>query len=513
MINIVQQVQSFDTQSGAAKSDSTQVKNGRCDFESQVDDQRKRRADGASFSPVEQQSSGKNEPAAVQNAQGAGSQNEVTESSLSRQNGPEQEAVDDRRAEPDESDSTDLAPDFQDGDADSATPLPADSVNQLSVAGAGSKDPTVSSENAATDAVTGAAASPASTIATPPSVAERGLSAGQSQESDTEEGTGLAAEDVEATDPLVGLSASQSAPVQQGSLAARTQVPQGGARRAAHSAELVQPTAGAGTTGDETAQAKLAGDHTFRTGTESLRSELAASQILAVTTSAAPPIPVHGPGSQSTRPAMPSASGLMTAGGALVAPNALGATLTTAVSDETALDLAAQFAGASRSAERDSDMIALPQMLTEASVRAGSNTVHRDGTPRLVAVQLAEAAMQGKPKVDVILNPQELGNVTMRLYTTENGIAMLIRAERPETEELMRRHIHELEKEFKEMGFENIEFSFAGGGTEDASNGGGGSAEARDGLLDEAAIIETEEETALMGGHLNLAAEVLDMRV
>ena len=512
MINIVQQVQSFGTQSGAAKSDSTQVKNGRGDFESQVDDQRKRRADGTSFSPVEQQSSGKSEPAAVQNAQGAGSQNEVTESSLSRQNGPEQEAVDDRRAEPDESDSTDLAPDFQDGDADSATPLPADSVNQLSVAGAGSKDPTVSSENAATDAVTGEA-SPASTIATPPSVAERGLSAGQSQESDTEEGTGLAAEDVEATDPLVGLSASQSAPVQQGSLAARTQVPQGGARRAAHSAELVQPTAQAGTTGDETAQAKLAGDHTFRTGTESLRSELAASQILAVTTSAAPPIPVHGPGSQSTRPAMPSASGLMTSGGALVAPNALGATLTTAVSDETALDLPLQFAGAARSAERDSDMIALPQMLTEASVRAGSNTVHRDGTPRLVAVQLAEAAMQGKPKVDVILNPQELGNVTMRLSTTENGIAMLIRAERPETEELMRRHIHELEKEFKEMGFENIEFSFAGGGTEDARNGGGGSAEARDGLLDEAALMETEEETALMGGHLNLAAEVLDMRV
>ncbi|MCJ8336270.1 MAG: flagellar hook-length control protein FliK, partial [Epibacterium sp.] len=418
----------------------------------------------------------------------------------------------DRRAEPDESDSTDLAPDFQDGDADSASPVPADSVNQLSVAGAGSKDPTVSSENAATDAVTGEA-SPASTIATPPSVAERGLSAGQSQESDTEEGTGLAAEDVEATDPLVGLSASQSAPVQQGSLAARTQVPQGGARRAAHSAELVQPTAGAGTTGDETAQAKLARDHTFRTGTQSLRSELAASQILAVTTSAAPPIPVHGPGSQSTRPAMPSVSGLMTSGGALVAPNALGATLTTAVSDETALDLPLQFAGAARSAERDSDMIALPQMLTEASVRAGSNTVHRDGTPRLVAVQLAEAAMQGKPKVDVILNPQELGNVTMRLSTTENGIAMLIRAERPETEELMRRHIHELEKEFKEMGFENIEFSFAGGGTEDASNGGGGSAEVRDGFLDEAALMETEEETALMGGHLNLAAEVLDMRV
>ena len=158
-------------------------------------------------------------------------------------------------------------------------------------------------------------------------------------------------------------------------------------------------------------------------------------------------------------------------------------------------------------------MIALPQMLAEASVRAGSSTAHRDGTPRLVAVQLAEAAMQGKPKVDVVLNPQELGNVTMRLSTTENGIAMVIQAERPETEELMRRHIHELEKEFKEMGFDNIEFSFAGSGTEHSDTSEGGSGEAGDTLLDGDALLETEQETALIGGHLNLAAEVLDMRV
>ena len=524
MISIVQQVQSVSAQSGNAQSDSAQSKRGRGDFENHVEDQRKRHADDVSSKSVERQSDTENERSAVNQAESAEPQNDATDTPSDRAEAPsgKQEAAkdqtsDDPQAQPDESDFVDSEADAQAENTDVAVPLPAEVKQNPVVATVDSLAPPVSSENAAAAAAIVAEVSSAGVIATSAPTLEGGLAAGQPQESATEATAGVVSVEAAATDPLVGLATSQSTPVQQAPLAALAQAPQGGARRPAQGAEMAQPTIKTDIKGDETAEVKLVDHLKLKAGAESLRAELAASQVESRTPTAAPavPVPTWGtqPAGQSTRPATPSASGLMTAGGALTAPNALGAALTAAVSDEAGVGLSAQLAGVSFTAERDSDMIALPQMLAEASVRAGSSTAHRDGTPRLVAVQLAEAAMQGKPKVDVVLNPQELGNVTMRLSTTENGIAMVIQAERPETEELMRRHIHELEKEFKEMGFDNIEFSFAGSGTEHSDTSEGGSGEAGDTLLDGDALLETEQETALIGGHLNLAAEVLDMRV
>lgn len=106
----------------------------------------------------------------------------------------------------------------------------------------------------------------------------------------------------------------------------------------------------------------------------------------------------------------------------------------------------------------------LTQLLAEASF--GTGTVHRPETPRLVAAQLAEAfASKGEQKVEVSLNPQELGHVKMRVVASETGITMIIQTERPETADLMRRHIHELAEEFRRMGYEDISFEFSGGQT------------------------------------------------
>ncbi len=108
------------------------------------------------------------------------------------------------------------------------------------------------------------------------------------------------------------------------------------------------------------------------------------------------------------------------------------------------------------------DLPGLPQLLTEAVFQPG--ITHRPETPRMIASQMAEAFVaKGDRNVDVSLNPEELGKVKMRVATSENGITMIIQTERPETGDLMRRHINELAEEFRRMGFQDISFEFSSG--------------------------------------------------
>lgn len=155
----------------------------------------------------------------------------------------------------------------------------------------------------------------------------------------------------------------------------------------------------------------------------------------------------------------------------------------------------------------------LSQLLAEASF--GSHTVHRPEMPRMIAAQIAEAfAAKGEQKVEVSLNPQELGHVKMRVVTSENGITMIIQTERPETGDLMRRHINELAEEFRRMGYEDISFEFSGGqagsggdgdGTDEGAGHDGGAAGSRtDGA-------EAAGEQAIQ--NLRLGSAGVDMRV
>jgi len=114
----------------------------------------------------------------------------------------------------------------------------------------------------------------------------------------------------------------------------------------------------------------------------------------------------------------------------------------------------------------------LSQLLTEAVMSPG--TTHRPETPRLIAVQLAEAlATKGERNIDVALNPEELGRVKMRVSTTDTSVIVTITTERPETGDLMRRHINELSEEFRRMGFEDISFEFSGEGMSGQMGQGG----------------------------------------
>ena len=96
------------------------------------------------------------------------------------------------------------------------------------------------------------------------------------------------------------------------------------------------------------------------------------------------------------------------------------------------------------------------------SVTAPSAPTHLHTT---VARQIAEAAVQTSAdrQIELTLNPAELGRVRMSLSTSDAGASVTIHADRPETLDLMRRNIGELESEFADMGYGDVDFAFSGG--------------------------------------------------
>ncbi|MCT2539792.1 flagellar hook-length control protein FliK [Sedimentimonas flavescens] len=83
-------------------------------------------------------------------------------------------------------------------------------------------------------------------------------------------------------------------------------------------------------------------------------------------------------------------------------------------------------------------------------------------TPVHVSRQLAEAAgAQRDGMVEVALAPEELGKVKLRLQAHDGVMSVSIQAERPETLDLMRRHADLLARDFRDLGFRDVAFSFA----------------------------------------------------
>ncbi len=84
-----------------------------------------------------------------------------------------------------------------------------------------------------------------------------------------------------------------------------------------------------------------------------------------------------------------------------------------------------------------------------------------------VARQLAEATgLAPNGQLEVSLSPEELGRVKLTITPHDAGLAIAIQAERPETLELMRRHIDVLVRELADEGFASLSFDFGQGGRE-----------------------------------------------
>ncbi len=80
---------------------------------------------------------------------------------------------------------------------------------------------------------------------------------------------------------------------------------------------------------------------------------------------------------------------------------------------------------------------------------------------RQVAQQIAVSVTNaGGRTTEIALNPEELGRVRMTMSVTEGSVTLHVSAERPETQDLLRRHIDVLAQEFRDLGYSSIDFSF-----------------------------------------------------
>jgi flagellar hook-length control protein FliK len=84
---------------------------------------------------------------------------------------------------------------------------------------------------------------------------------------------------------------------------------------------------------------------------------------------------------------------------------------------------------------------------------------------RNVATQVIEVLRPAPDgPVEISLSPEELGRVRLSLTGTDGAITVHILAERPETLELMRRHVDMLAADLRAQGYSQIQFDFSGGG-------------------------------------------------
>ena len=85
--------------------------------------------------------------------------------------------------------------------------------------------------------------------------------------------------------------------------------------------------------------------------------------------------------------------------------------------------------------------------------------------PRDIARQMAAALPP--PDIDgtteLQLDPVELGSVRMTIQAIDGGVTLAVQAERPETADLMRRHLGELAQELHDLGYGEVNLSVSTG--------------------------------------------------
>ena len=95
--------------------------------------------------------------------------------------------------------------------------------------------------------------------------------------------------------------------------------------------------------------------------------------------------------------------------------------------------------------------------------------------PRHLAQQVADVArmMPDRP-VELTLSPEELGRLRLTFNVDGGAMAVAVTAERPETMDLLRRHIDMLAQELRDIGYDDVSFDF---GQRDGSQAQGEGAE------------------------------------
>lgn len=100
----------------------------------------------------------------------------------------------------------------------------------------------------------------------------------------------------------------------------------------------------------------------------------------------------------------------------------------------------------------------------DAATRLGQPGSPEAGQPRAVVEQIAVAVAESDDsRVEIRLDPAELGRVHISLTRTEQGVHALVTAERPETMELLRRHAETLTRELGAAGYDSVSLDMSQG--------------------------------------------------
>ncbi|SEQ71167.1 flagellar hook-length control protein FliK [Thalassovita taeanensis] len=105
--------------------------------------------------------------------------------------------------------------------------------------------------------------------------------------------------------------------------------------------------------------------------------------------------------------------------------------------------------------------LADPPAPTAAGTPQPSAPLDRSEALRNMAQQITDMQLKVGDHADITLSPEELGNVRLSVRTGESGLILSMQAERPETLELMRRHIGELLQELQSLGYGDVGFAFS----------------------------------------------------
>jgi flagellar hook-length control protein FliK len=130
-------------------------------------------------------------------------------------------------------------------------------------------------------------------------------------------------------------------------------------------------------------------------------------------------------------------------------------------------------------------------------------------TATQVATQVAAALPAGTTgaESELILSPPELGRVAIRYEADRPGGALILMIERPETLELMRRHVDSLDQALRQAGHEGVQIALGGRGGERPHQPPSAPPEAGAGPSDPpglAAVPPAQTRTATAGGRLDL---------
>lgn len=126
--------------------------------------------------------------------------------------------------------------------------------------------------------------------------------------------------------------------------------------------------------------------------------------------------------------------------------------------------------------------------------------------PQTVAHQLAlNISHQPAREVEITLSPDELGKVRMTVSAIDGALTLTLTADRGDTLDLLRRHIDQLAQDFRDLGFDRLNFSFSQGGGDKAPDAKdwptGGGADPPDALAPEQ---KPDHQMAALSGGLDL---------